>query len=55
MGLLHDADYEVTNKDLETHTDVIIERLGKLGESGRLVNGILAHHPLKKDSRDNYL
>ena len=55
VGLLHDADYEVTNKDLETHTDVIVKKLRDSGEPERVVQAILAHHPLKRDSRDNYL
>ncbi len=55
VGLLHDADYEVTNKDLETHTDVIVQKLKDEGVSERLINGILAHHELKKPNRDNYL
>ncbi len=55
VGLLHDADYEVTNKDLETHTDVIVQRLRDLGESERVINGILGHHALKKPNRENYL
>ncbi len=55
VGLLHDADYEVTNKDLETHTDVIVGKLRELGESERVINGILGHHELKKPNRENYL
>lgn len=55
VGLLHDADYEVTNKDLETHTDVIVKELRGRGVSERIINGILAHHPLKKPNRDNLL
>ena len=27
VGLLHDADYEATNKDLERHTDLVTEKL----------------------------
>ncbi|OGE25902.1 hypothetical protein A3H85_01690 [Candidatus Daviesbacteria bacterium RIFCSPLOWO2_02_FULL_40_8] len=55
VGLLHDADYEVTNKDLETHTDVIVGKLQELKESERLIKGILAHHSLKKPVRDNLM
>lgn len=55
VGLLHDADYEVTNKDLETHTDVIVQKLRDMGESERVINGILGHHELKKPNRENYL
>lgn len=55
VGLLHDADYEVTNKDLETHTDVIVEKLKEQGENERIINGILAHHELKKPNRENLM
>src|SRR3990167_738915 len=55
VGLLHDADYEVTNKDLETHTDVIVGKLQELKESERLIKGILAHRSLKKPVRDNLM
>lgn len=55
VGLLHDADYELTNKNLKTHTDLIVEELKKRGETERIINGILAHHQLKKPNRENYL
>lgn len=55
VGLLHDADYEVTKKDLETHTDVIVQKLKDQGISERTINGILGHHELKKPNRENYL
>lgn len=55
VGLLHDADYEITNKDLETHTDVIVKKVNELGGSERLINGILAHHELKKPNRENLM
>jgi predicted hydrolase (HD superfamily) len=58
VGLLHDADYEVTNKDLETHTDVIVQKIresDKSENSERIAQGILAHHALKKPNRENYL
>lgn len=55
VGLLHDADYEVTNKDLDTHTDVIVQKLRDAGEPERVINGILGHHELKKPHRENYL
>lgn len=55
VGLLHDADYEVTNKDLETHTDVIVAHLKEKAVSEHIINGILAHHELKKPNRENYL
>lgn len=55
VGLLHDADYELTNKDLEKHTEVIVETLKKMGVGERVINGILAHHPDKKPNRENFL
>ncbi len=55
VGLLHDADYEVTNKDLQTHTDIIVQKLREMEVPERLVQGILAHHPLKRETRDNYM
>jgi uncharacterized protein len=55
VGLLHDADYEVTNKDLDTHTDVIVEILKRDEVSERIINAILAHHPLKKPNRENLM
>ncbi len=55
VGLLHDADYEVTNKDLQTHTDIIVSKLKQMGISPRIINGILGHHELKKPIRENYL
>ncbi len=55
VGLLHDADYEVTNKDLQTHTDIIVSKLLEKGVSKRIINGILGHHELKKPNRENFL
>ena len=55
VGLLHDADYEATNKELETHTDVIVQKLKDMNVDGRIINGILAHHSDKKPNRENYL
>ncbi len=55
VGLLHDGDYEVTNKDLSAHTDVIVEKLRQIGVGDRIINGILAHHALKKPQRENML
>lgn len=55
VGLLHDADYEVTNKELQTHTDLIVAKVREMGVSERIINGILAHHELKKPDRENFI
>lgn len=55
VGLLHDADYELVEKDLEKHTVVTGEKLRELNVSERIINGIKAHHWGVKDTRDNLL
>ncbi|MBI2334422.1 HD domain-containing protein [Candidatus Daviesbacteria bacterium] len=55
VGLLHDADYELVEKDPTRHTLVTEEKLRPLGASERIINGIKAHHDGIKASRDNYL
>lgn len=55
VGLLHDADYELIEKDPTRHTLVIEERVRSLGASERIINGIKAHHDGIKDTRDNLL
>jgi uncharacterized protein len=55
VGLLHDADYEVTDKDLSRHTLVIAEKLRERGVSERIINGIQAHAPMIKPERENNL
>lgn len=55
VGLLHDADYELIEKDPTRHTLVTEERVRPLGASERIINGIKAHHDGIKDSRDNFL
>lgn len=55
VGLLHDADYELIEKDPSRHTLVTEEKLRPLGVSDRLINAIKAHHDGIKESRDNYL
>ncbi len=55
VGLLHDADYEVTDKDLNRHTLVIAEKLREKGVSERIINGIQAHAPMIKTNRENNL
>ena len=55
VGLLHDADYELVQKDPARHTLVTEEKLRPLGVTERIINGIKAHHEEVKDSRDNFL
>lgn len=55
VGLLHDADYELVEKDPKKHTLVTEEKLRPLGISERVINGIKAHHDGIKASRDNFL
>ncbi|MBI2022853.1 phosphohydrolase [Candidatus Daviesbacteria bacterium] len=55
VGLLHDADYELVEKDPTKHTLVTEEKLKPMGVSDRIINGIKAHHDGIKDSRDNFL
>jgi len=41
-GLLHDADYEVTNKDLDKHTEVVTEKIkGKVSQE--VIDAIRGH------------
>jgi len=55
VGLLHDADYEITGKDLTKHTLVTEERIKSLGASEKVINGIKAHSDTIKSKRENYL
>lgn len=43
VGLLHDADYEVTEKDLARHTEMTIERASVAGAGPRIIHAIRAH------------
>ena len=42
VGLLHDADYEVTNKDLDKHTQVIVDKI-KEQVSQDVIDAIRGH------------
>lgn len=42
VGLLHDADYEATDKDLEKHTDLVVEKI-KGKASGEVTDAIAGH------------
>lgn len=55
VGLLHDADYELVEKNPTKHTLVTEEKLRPLGVSERVINGIKAHHDGIKEGRDNLL
>ncbi len=55
VGLLHDADYELVEKDPKRHTLVTEEKLKPLGVSERIISAIKAHHDGIKESRDNLL
>ncbi|OGE32109.1 hypothetical protein A2631_03245 [Candidatus Daviesbacteria bacterium RIFCSPHIGHO2_01_FULL_44_29] len=55
VGLLHDADYEVTNKDPKMHTLEISRLLREKGVSERIVKAIQAHSDEIKPNRENYL
>lgn len=43
VGLLHDADYEVTQKDPARHMQVICDIARERGAGERVIQGILAH------------
>src|SRR4030042_5599192 len=43
VGLLHDADYEATDKDLQKHTSLITEKLKKNGVSIEVTDAIRGH------------
>jgi uncharacterized protein len=55
VGLLHDADYEMTGKDLTRHTLVTEEKIRPLGAGERIINGVKAHSDTIKPIRENYL
>lgn len=55
VGLLHDADYELIEKDPKRHTEVTAEKLRPMGVSERIIQAIRAHHDGVKETRDNLL
>lgn len=55
VGLLHDGDYEVTDKDPKRHTLVISEKLREMGVDEKIINGIQAHSDEIKPNRENML
>lgn len=54
VGLLHDADYELTKSDLTKHTLVTEEKIRPFRVSERVINGIKAHHQELKETRETY-
>jgi len=55
VGLLHDADYELVEKDSKRHTLVTAEKLSEKGVSERIINAIKAHSDEHKPNRENNL
>ncbi|OGE38362.1 hypothetical protein A3B45_00535 [Candidatus Daviesbacteria bacterium RIFCSPLOWO2_01_FULL_39_12] len=55
VGMLHDADYELVEKDPKRHTLVTAEKLKPLGVSERIIEGIKAHHDGIKSGRENLM
>ena len=43
VGLLHDADYEITNKSLELHTEETTKKLKEAGASKEIVDAVRGH------------
>lgn len=43
IGLLHDADYELTGKSLEDHTEEITKRLKEVGSNQLIIEAIRGH------------
>lgn len=50
VGLLHDADYEATNKDLEKHTEETTKKLRAKGVDAMIIRAIRGH--CDKEERD---
>lgn len=55
VGLLHDGDYEVTDKDPKRHTLVISEKLREMEVDEKIIDGIQAHSDEIKPNRVNML
>lgn len=43
VGLLHDADYEITNKSLDLHTEETTKKLKELGVGQKIIDAIRGH------------
>lgn len=55
VGLLHDADYEMTDKNLSRHTLVMADKLRSQNVSERIINGIVSHNDRLRDNRENLM
>lgn len=53
VGLLHDADYEITNKSLELHTEETTKKLKERGADVRVIDAIRGH--ADKAKRETYM
>ncbi|MBI3282508.1 HD domain-containing protein [Candidatus Curtissbacteria bacterium] len=43
VGILHDADYEITNKSLELHTEETTKKLQAIGADQKIIDAIRGH------------
>lgn len=43
VGILHDADYEITNKSLELHAEVTTKKLKEIGSDPLIIEAIRGH------------
>jgi len=43
IGLLHDADYEITNKSLELHTEETTKKLKEIGAPEQVIDAVRGH------------
>lgn len=43
VGILHDADYEITNKSLELHTEETTKKLKAIGADQKIIDAIRGH------------
>ena len=43
VGILHDADYEITNKSLDRHTEETTKKLEEEGADSQIINAIRGH------------
>jgi len=43
IGLLHDADYEATNKSLELHTEETTKKLKEIGAPKQIIDAVRGH------------
>ncbi|MDP2721034.1 MAG: phosphohydrolase [bacterium] len=53
VGLLHDADYEVTNKSLELHTQETTKKLKEVGAPKEIIDAVRGH--ADKESRETLM